>query len=355
MSEFGQSENNAGRAFAAREMAKLEHGLEKNLLLLGILAALALAVKIPGPGAALSRLEITGWLVALIFLGEGVKLDLSRLASPSRYVKPALLGLVMAFLVFPAGAFLMAKLFSLQSDYLVGLVLICSLPCSLASATVISANADGDSTAALFLLLALNLVGLVATPELLRLWLGGAAHVDDADIMLKLVLYLFIPVAAGQLLKWAAPALAARLRPAFRYVPALCIAVIIYASCAKESARIEALSLGGVLHLLAPCLLLHAAVLALSFGSGRYLLHLEERVNRAVAVICSEKPLSLAVALWSLSFAKDHPLAVFPPVMIYIVQVLLDSAWAAHVQGRRGAQDTTSACRPGEQQGKPHA
>ncbi|MFW5836515.1 MAG: bile acid:sodium symporter [Desulfovibrionaceae bacterium] len=330
---------------AMNDAARLEHVLEKNLLPLCILAGLVLVMKAPGPGEALSRLHLTGWLVALILLGEGIKLDLSRLSSPRRYLKPVALGLAVAFLAFPAGAFLLAKAFSLLADYMAGLVLICSLPCSLASATVISSNAGGGSAAALLLLLALNLFGLAARPENLNLWHGGTTHVDDVDILAKLVLYLFLTVAAGQGLKRLAPGVAARIRPVFRYVPAACIGIIIYASCSEESRLMGSLSLGEVLHLLVPCLILHAAMLGGAYAAGRWALKLLEPVSRAVAVVCSEKPLSLAVALWSLSFAGEYPLAVFPLVMIYIVQVLLDSVWASHVRAGES--------RPGEKH--PHS
>jgi predicted Na+-dependent transporter len=314
------------------ELARLEHALERNLLPLGILAALAFSMETPGPGVALARLHPTGWLVALIFLGEGIKLDVSRLAAPQRYVKPALFALAMAFVFFPAGAFILAKVFSLQTDYMVGLVLISCLPCSIASAMVISTNAGGDRLTAMCVLLVLNLAGLVAVPETLRLWLGGATHVDDVDIMIKLILYLFAPVTAGQLLKGLAPGFALRIRPAFRYVPALCISVIIYASCSKESRLIASQSVEDIVLVAIPCVLLHVAVLWSAYGIGRRLMGFTPQVNRAVAVVCSEKPLSLALALWSLSFAQSHPLAVLPPVVFSLLQVLLDSVWASHLR-----------------------
>ncbi|MDK2956369.1 MAG: solute carrier family 10 (sodium/bile acid cotransporter), er 7 [Desulfovibrionales bacterium] len=322
---------------ALGELARLEHALERNLLPLCILAALALSLHASGPGVALSRLHLTGWLVALIFLGEGVKLDLSRLASPRRYAKPVVLGAVVAFGFFPAGAYLLAQVFALSPSYMVGLVLISCLPCSLASAMVIASNAGGDSVAALCLLLSLNIIGLVAVPECLQLWLGGSVHVDDVDIMLKLVLYLFAPMTAGQLLKRAAPGFVRRIRPALRYIPAVCIGLIIYAWCSKESRLIAAQSVEDIILVAIPSVLLHASALALSYGVGRRVLNLEPRVNRAVAVVCSEKPLSLAVALWSLSFAKSYPLAIFPPVVFAILQVLLDSVWASHLQAGEAA------------------
>lgn len=56
-------------------VAHIEHFTKKNLLLAGIFLALLLAMYAPGPGVSLDRLDLTGFLVGLIFFGQGMELD----------------------------------------------------------------------------------------------------------------------------------------------------------------------------------------------------------------------------------------------------------------------------------------
>ena len=51
-------------------VAHIEHFAKKNLLLAGIFLALLLAMYAPGPGVSLDRLDLTGFLVGLIFFGS---------------------------------------------------------------------------------------------------------------------------------------------------------------------------------------------------------------------------------------------------------------------------------------------
>ncbi|MFO7727214.1 MAG: hypothetical protein R6X11_02695, partial [Desulfonatronovibrio sp.] len=56
----------------------IEHFSQRNLLLLLIIGAIALAMYIPVPEAFLDKFDISALLVAAIFISQGLKMDLSQ-------------------------------------------------------------------------------------------------------------------------------------------------------------------------------------------------------------------------------------------------------------------------------------
>jgi predicted Na+-dependent transporter len=318
-------------------VAHIEHFTKKNLLLAGIFLALLLAMYAPGPGVSLSRLDLTGFLVGLIFFGQGMELDTRQLKHLRRFVKVIAWGVFVSFVAYPVVAWVTARAFSMPKDIMTGFLIICASPCTLAAGPAIAARARGDALTAIILILTLNFVGLIAFPENLKLWLGSVTRINDIDVILKLIFYLFIPVTAGQGLRFKAPGLVKKGEPFLKYLPVICLALIIYASCSEESHLLWELKFSDVFLILLPSLCVHLFMFALIFLTGRYIFKFHGPQNRAITIICSEKPLTLSVAVWSMAFAKMHPLAIFPIVIFYIVEIVTDSFWALTLA--RGSSD----------------
>jgi len=326
---WGDATAKGDAAISARDpLASLAHLVERNLLLLGLALGLAGAIYFPGPGLWLDGLGLTGVFIGLIFVHEGIRLDLAPARHPGRFLRPLSWGAVVALGAFPAAASFVGRLFGLAGDDLTGLIIISAMPCSLTSAMVIAEKAGADDLTAVVLLVTLNLLGLATIPLNLSLWLGRAVEVSPLAIVIKLAFYLFLPLALGQALRRLGPALVRRIEPAARFLPPLCLGLIIYAAFADETERLLALRWHTVFHLLWPCLTLHLAMLGLAFIGGRWPFGLTGRVNRAVAAVASEKPITVAVAVWSMSFQNAHPLALFPMVTLYLAQIVVDSVWA---------------------------
>ena len=62
---------------------------------------------------------------------------------------------------------------------------------------------------------------------------------------------------------------------------------------------------------------------------SRRVLGLSEAVSRSLAMVCSQKSLVVALAIWSLAFAQAHPGASLPPLLYLISQFLLGGACAS--------------------------
>ncbi len=307
----------------------IAHFVQKNLLIMGIFLALILSIRVPGPGIALDKLNLTGLLVALIFVSQGTELDLKHLIHSMGFLRVIVWAVFLSLILFPFVAWVAAKVFAMPEAIMVGFILVCAAPCTLAAGPTVAARAGGDELTAIILIVFLNFLGLFTFPENLKFWLGATTHVDDVDLILKLVSYLFVPIIIGQVLRVSSPKLIKKGKTLFRYLPVVCLSLIVYASCSAEWVLMRELKLSEVLYILIPCLCAHYFIFGLSFFGGKYILKISDRVNRATTIICSEKPLTLSVAIWSMAFAHTYPKAIFPIIIFYIAELLTDSAWAS--------------------------
>lgn len=307
----------------------IQHFVKKNLLLMGIFFALIMSLHFPGPGMSLHKLDLTGLLVALIFVGQGTELDLKQLIYAVGFLRVILWAVFLSLILFPFVAWVSARLFSMPDAMMVGFILMCAAPCTLAAGPTVAARAGGDELTAIILIVILNFLGLFTFPENLKIWLGATTHVNDVELIVKLVTYLFIPILVGQVLRLSAPNFIKKSKTFFKYMPVICLSIIVYAACSTEYVIMCELKLAEILYILIPCLLAHYFIFCLSFFAGRHLVKISNRANRACTIICSEKPLTISVAVWSMAFAHRYPKAIFPIMIFYIAELLTDSAWAS--------------------------
>jgi sodium/bile acid cotransporter 7 len=312
-----------------RTLDALGHLVRKNLLLLGILGAIWLSMHHPVPAAVLQSFDVNAPLVALIFAIQGLHMSFEGCGRLRDYAAMIGVAALVSVVCYPALAAGLSALFGLEADYHIGFILLASLPTSLEAAMAMAASAGGDPLTAVVLLVTLNLIGLVTIPANIALWVGGQAHVGEMAVLGNLLFYLFIPAAAGQWLRRTFPTLPARTEAVARHVPMLCIVILVYTSCSSESALFHSLRLGDLAHIVIPCVLLHAIMVGVAHVAGRRWLRLERPASRSFLFITAEKPMSLSVALWSMTYAAHHPLAIFPILVFYVCQVVLDSALVA--------------------------
>ena len=299
--------------------------VRRNLLLVGILCAIWLSMHYPARPGLFGSFDVNTPLVALIFVIQGLRMSFEGAGNVRQYARVIAGAVCVAVVAYPLLAHLLAEFFGLQSDFRIGFVLLSSLPSSLEAAMAMAASAGGDPLTAVILLIALNLVGIVSIPTNLALWLGNDTPVSELLVLKKLLLFLFIPAAVGQLLRRFFPDLPKRTETVSHYVPMVCITLLVYFSCSRESALFHSLKLSDLSLIIAPCLLLHVLMLGMARLVSRRWLHMEDRPGRSFLFITSDKPMSLSVALWSMTYAQHHPLAIFPILVFYVGQVVFDS------------------------------
>ncbi|MFO7816843.1 MAG: bile acid:sodium symporter [Thermodesulfobacteriota bacterium] len=312
-------------ANSAGLIGTVEDFTRRNLLLLLIICAIGLAVYLPAPEAVLDTSWVNAILVAAIFISQGLKMDLSQAHKAKSYLKLVGVAALVAIVAYPALAWVVVKLFGLSSDHKVGFLLMASFPNSLEAAMAMSASAGGDPLTAVILLTALNIIGLVSIPLNLSIWLGAESPVSEWQVLQNMVFYLFAPIITGQILRKLFPKLPSRMTNINHYLPMICITGLVYLSCSKEADLLRELRLHDLFQVVAPSVLLHVVMFGLAFVAARHWLKLEDRSGRSFMLITSEKPMSLSVAIWAVTYAEHHPLAIFPIVVFYVSQIVIDS------------------------------
>ncbi len=306
-------------------MGTIEDFTRRNLLLFLIILAIGVAVYLPAPEAILDSSWINAVLVAAIFISQGLKMDLSQARKAKNYLKLVGVAALVAIVAYPFLAWIVVKIFGLSSDHKVGFLLMTSFPNSLEAAMAMSASAGGDPLTAVILLTALNIIGLVSIPLNLSVWLGAESPVSEWQVLQNMVFYLFAPIIAGQIMRKIFPKLPAKMTSINHYLPMVCITGLVYISCSKEADLLRELRLHDLFQVVAPSVLLHMVMLGVAFLAAIYWLRLADLSKRSFVLITSEKPMSLSVAIWAVTYADHHPLAIFPIVVFYVSQIVIDS------------------------------
>jgi sodium/bile acid cotransporter 7 len=251
---------------------------------------------------------------------------------------PALWALLLSYGALPALGWLAGQLVT-EPDYRIGLLIMTSVPCTLASAVLWTRMAGGSEATALLVILLTTATSWFATTAWLTGTTGAAVGVDTASMMRELLVVLVAPVALGQLLRAFPPLvrLVYRGRTVLGIVSRLLIFSIILKAAADVAIRLTARTdLPAPLPLLATaglCVGLHLTALFAGLFSSK-VLGFDRPSRIAVAFAGSQKTLPVALLLFETYFKEAHPLAVVPIVFYPVGQLVLDTFIAEQLARR---------------------
>ncbi len=306
----------------------------RNLLPLVILCAVLLAWLAPGIGAALRERGLVAPLIMLTFLLQGAGVDTNELRRSGTYLKVLGWGFFISQALAPLLGFAAVKLLGWQDDTLVGFMLICCVGPTLVSGTVIATAAGGDRSTCLMLTIALNLAAIVLVPLNLRWALGRAVTLDESGLLLKLICLVLLPALLGQLIRRRWPGLVTRRPGLIKNMPIFLLGALIYISISAQIGQLRRISGSELLLLLLPALTVHYLLFGTAWLGGRWLLKLPASVLKALAFVCSQKTIPVAIAVWSAtSLREDYPLALLPPIIFHLGQVYGDGLLARFMVG----------------------
>ncbi|MCA9514385.1 MAG: bile acid:sodium symporter [Myxococcales bacterium] len=308
-----------------------------------MVATTLLAWALPGPGAP------GGWLhpelltkagVAAVFFLHGVGLSFAALRAGTMRWPLHLVVQGTTFLLFPLlGLALLALLGDgVPAELRLGLFFLCALPSTVSSSVAFTAAARGNVAGAVFNATLSSVIGVALTP----LWM---AAVWDAmgeppalgPVVVDLVLWLIVPLVAGQLARPLLGRWVERHRKAVATVDRVAILLMVYTSfCASFAADVWAQQgAAQVLLVLAIAAALFALALGFTNVAARALRFPHE--DRVAAVFCgSKKTLAAGVPMAKVLFAGHPGLGVILlPIMVYHPLQLLVCGVLAERWGRR--------------------
>lgn len=311
-----------------------------------------------GCGLALAALR-PGWLrpvtepvpprvvvgFALFLMAWG--LESRSLVRSLRHPLPALWGVALSYGLLPVLAWVAGPLLP-EPDYRVGLLVMASVPCTLASAVLWTRLAGGSEATALLVILLTTCTSWLFTTAWLTAGTGAAIAVDAPGMMGGLALVLLLPVVAGQLLRLSrrAAEVAARRQTLLGVVSRLLILAIVLKAAVDVSGELgerpAVLAFGPLATTAALCLGLHLAGLLAGLLSGG-LLRFDRPARIAVAFASSQKTLPVALYLFEAYFKERHPLAVVPLVFYHVGQLIVDTFIADRLAQPRAASQTPCA------------
>ncbi|WNI19854.1 bile acid:sodium symporter family protein [Actinacidiphila sp. ITFR-21] len=291
-----------------------------------LLGTVVLAALLPATGGAA---HVAGGAadtaVGLLFFLYGSRLSTGEALRGLRHWRLHLTVMVCTFAVFPALGLAARGLVPhvLSPRLYPGFLFLCVLPSTIQSSIAFTSIARGNVAAAICAGSFSSLAGIVLTPLLAALLIGGEAGVDGHAV-LGIALQLLAPFLAGQLLRrWTAAPLARR-RKALGYVDRGSILLVVYTAFSAGVAEgiWHQVRLFRLLELLGTEAALLAVMLALTgYGAARLGFDRADRIT--VVFAGSKKSLASGLPMASVLFGAHTGLAVLPLMLFHQMQLMV--------------------------------
>jgi predicted Na+-dependent transporter/mannose-6-phosphate isomerase-like protein (cupin superfamily) len=238
---------------------------------------------------------------------------------------PALWALAVSYGLLPALAWLVGPLLPLP-DLRIGLLIITSVPCTLASAAIWTRLGGGNEAIALLAILLSTSTSWLATPFWLARTTGTYAATDTGSMMAGLFLVLIVPVGLAQLSR-AIPAVVRTVRRGQTLIGTasrLLVCTMMLKGVVAVADHTSGLTVDVLLLTGAVSLGLHLTALAFGVITGRTL-GFGRPECIAIAFSCSQKTLPVALFLYEEYYKGECPLAVVALVFYHVGQLVIDT------------------------------
>lgn len=311
--------------------------------LAALLGTVALAALLPARGAAAGVADgaSTG-AVALLFFLYGARLSTREAMDGMRHWRLHLTVLAATFVLFPLLGLASRGLvpYVLTPELQTGLLFLCLVPSTIQSSIAFTSLARGNVAAAVCAGSFSSIAGIVLTPLLAALLLGGSGGFSPGSLV-SIVGQLLLPFLAGQLLRRRVGGFLTRNGRALGYVDRGSILLVVYAAFSQGMVR-------GVWHQVTPLRLLAlvgveavllAVMLTLTGYGSRWLGF--GREDRTAIVFCgSKKSLAAGLPMAGVLFGAHASLAVLPLMLFHQMQLMVCAVLARRYARDRGPLPT---------------
>jgi len=311
--------------------------------LLALIGMVVLAALLPASGQAAVVMDwVVKVAIALLFFLYGARMSPAAIGAGLLHWRLQGTVFLSTFLLFPllglGLVFLMRG--SLQPDLLTGMLYLCLLPSTVQSSIAFTSIAGGNVAGALTSASLSNLLGVIVTPLLVALLIGGAGGGIHLQSILDIGLQILAPFAVGQLCRPLLKDWLGRHAKLTGLVDRGSILLIVYAAFSEGVvagvwSQVAPMDLAKVIGL---NVVLLAIVLGLTLFIGRALRF--DRPDRIVILFCgSKKSMATGIPMAGILFASASvPLIVLPIMLFHQIQL-----FACTIIAQRYARENEAA------------
>jgi predicted Na+-dependent transporter len=298
--------------------------LNSQIIIIAVISGTIPALIFPEISVSLQKSGLTPWLIAGVFLCQGLGLNPNNKIKLSQNLKIISWSLITSFVIFPLIAFACLKASGISGDFFFGLMLISCMPCTLVSGIVISDLSGGDRRTALFITIALNCSAVLISPILIKIYLSSNASFDTIALIQKLAFTVFFPALLGWAIRKKLQDLNNKSLLSIKYLPVFLLGTVIFVNTGGQKEEILNSSLSIALQTAIISSVFHLICLYIFKWLGPKIKMTKEQ-SYSFAICCSQKTLPLTIAVWAASFSQTAPGALIAAMIYHLVQIYLDS------------------------------
>ena len=282
--------------------------------------------------------------IGFIFFFYGLKLSPAEFKLGFLNYRSHILIQLTTFVVFPLLVLLYIPFFEggTESDFWIALFFLGALPSTVSSSIVMVSLARGNLPTAIFNASLSGLIGIVATPVWLSLFMANSAEFQFGDIITKLFLQIVFPLIIGLFLQRFLGELANKYRVQLSFFDKSIISLIIYSSFSTSFASnfFQAVSSMNLIKLFAAVILLFFIVY---FGVGYickiFGFNIEDTIT---AKFCgTKKSLVHASVMVNIIFgiSANTGLLLLPIMLYHTMQLLIIAVFAEKYRNRKSLEE----------------
>ena len=269
-----------------------------------VLAIAALALFVPGTCLWIQTKWIN-YLLMIVMFGMGLTMKLSDFAVVFSRPRDVIIGCLAQFTVMPLLAFMLGKIFGLNSELLVGVLLVGTCPGG-TSSNVITYLSKGDTALSVGMTSVSTLLAPFLTPALTYLYLRTTVSVDVKSMFVSILQVVILPIGLGLVINKLFGKYTSKIIYALPTVSVTAICLIVAAVVSHNSAKI--LSTGAVIFVI---VILHNLLGYLCGYLIGILFKMDLPRKKAVAIEIGMQNSGLATTLATSSF-PDLSMATVP-------------------------------------------
>ena len=283
--------------------------IKKYQIILCFFIAFSLAYFCPNFGVKLSSLGFLNIVIVLVFLCIGLTFDKDKAGSifSKTLISALLWSIIASSLLAPAIGYFVMKEMGFGPEVLVGIVLICASTPTLVSGPIMARQLGGIFETSTALSTIVKVVGIFIIPPILALFLGSVAEIKQGQLILEMVYLLIIPGLIGQGIRLINKKGVIKLNSLINWLILFSNFALAYVAFSCMHEQIHKLTLGTVLLLIGPCLIIHILHMFITGRISKYVFRLPRDVRVSVIITACQKNVAIPLSIWSIYFIKTFP------------------------------------------------